>query len=114
MPLARYGRPGLLGTVTQTAVITGTAAVTANVLNRRPGPGAGQQAVSESEAAVREAEAEAAAAERAAERYSTVRRPSAAGGDDLAGQLADLAKLRESGALSQAEFERAKSRLLGS
>jgi Short C-terminal domain len=40
-------------------------------------------------------------------------RPPAAGGDDMAGQLADLAMLRESGALSQAEFERAKSRLLG-
>jgi hypothetical protein len=73
-----------------------------------------QQAAAESEAAVREAEAEAEAAERAAERYSTVQPQRAAGGDDVTGQLSDLARLRESGAISQAEFEAAKSRLLGS
>jgi multidrug resistance efflux pump len=70
-----------------------------------------QHAVAQSEAAVREAEAEAEAAERAAERYSAVRpRPA---GDDLASQLDGLAKLRDSGVLSTAEFEAAKSRLLG-
>jgi uncharacterized membrane protein len=70
-----------------------------------------QQAVAESEAAVREAEAEAAAAERAAEQYSTFGpRP---GGDDLVSRLDDLATLREAGVLSQAEFEAAKSKLLG-
>ena len=72
-----------------------------------------QQAVAESEAAVREAEAEAEAAERAAERYSTMRPQRPPGGDDVTGQLSDLARLRESGAISQAEFEAAKSRLLG-
>jgi hypothetical protein len=66
-----------------------------------------QNAVAQSEAAV----AEAAAAERAAERYSSGRpRPA---GDDLVSQLDDLAKLREAGVLSAAEFEAAKSRLLG-
>jgi hypothetical protein len=70
-----------------------------------------QHAVAQSEAAVREAEAEAAAAERAAERYSAGRPHPA--GDDLASQLDDLAKLRELGVLSTAEFEAAKSRLLG-
>jgi hypothetical protein len=70
-----------------------------------------RRVVAESEAAVREAEAEAAAAERAAERYSTVgSRPAC--GDDLVGQLADLASLRDSGAISAAEFEAAKARLL--
>lgn len=69
-----------------------------------------KHAVAQSEAAVREAEAEAAAAERAAERYSAVRpRPTR---DDLASQLDDLARLRESGVLSAKEFETAKSRLL--
>jgi Family of unknown function (DUF6325)/Short C-terminal domain len=72
------------------------------------------QAVAESQEAVRQAEAEAAAAERAAERYSSLGPQAAAGGDDLASQLADLARLRESGALSAAEFESAKARLLGS
>jgi hypothetical protein len=87
------------------------------VLMLRPGsPSSGHLAderrvVAESEAAVREAEAEAAAAERAAERYSTVgSRP--ASGDDLVSQRADLASLRDSGALSAGEFEAAKARLL--
>ena len=70
------------------------------------------QAVAESQAAVREAEAEVAEAERAAEQYSaTGSRPAAR--DDLVGRLDDLAGLREKGVLSQAEFEKAKSRLLG-
>jgi hypothetical protein len=73
-----------------------------------------QQTVAESEAAVRQAEAEAAAAERAAEKYANLRPQPAAGANDLVSQLSDLAKLRESGALSAAEFESAKARLLGS
>ncbi|HEY6309233.1 MAG TPA: SHOCT domain-containing protein [Streptosporangiaceae bacterium] len=71
-----------------------------------------EHAVAESEAAVREAEAEAVAAERAAEQYSThASRPVIH--DDLVSRLDDLATLREKGVLSQAEFETAKSRLLG-
>ena len=47
-----------------------------------------------------------------AEQYSTTgSRP--AGRDDLVSRLDDLARLREKGVLSQAEFETAKSRLLG-
>lgn len=70
-----------------------------------------QEAVAESQAAVREAESEAEAAERAAEQYSTFgSRPATR--DDLASQLDDLSRLRDKGALSQAEFEAAKSRLL--
>jgi uncharacterized membrane protein len=69
-----------------------------------------QQAIAESDAAVAEAEAEAAAAERAAEMYSTVRpRPA---GDDLVSRLSELDRLRAAGALSEAEFETAKNRLL--
>jgi hypothetical protein len=78
------------------------------MLSRSGGRGAEErQAVAESEAAVREAEAEAAAAER----YSTLgSHPTA--DDDLVSRLADLARLRDSGALSAAEFEAAKARLL--
>ena len=86
------------GAIARTAMSTGTAPVTA-----------------ESDAAVREAEAAAAAAERAAEQYATFqpRQPAPAGaGDDLVSQLRELAILRESGALTQQEFESAKSRLL--
>jgi uncharacterized membrane protein len=66
----------------------------------------------QAEAAVREAEAEAASAERAAEQYSTFR-SAPAGGGDLVSQLNDLARLRDSGVLSAAEFEAAKAKLLG-
>jgi len=77
--------------------------------------GTGAAAVAESEAAVREAEAAAAEAERAAEQYSTIRpQPSATGGNDMLGQLAELTRLRDAGALSDAEFEAAKVRLLDS
>jgi len=66
--------------------------------------GTGAAAVAESEAAVREAE-----------QYSTIRpQPSATGGNELLGQLAELARLRDAGALSEAEFEAAKVRLLSS
>ena len=85
-------------------------AVAADVAAAAAGPDHSyQHAVAQSEAAVAEAEAEAA--ERAAERYSSVRsRPA---GDGLVSQLDDLAKLRGAGVLSAAEFEAAKSRLLG-
>ncbi|HUB23610.1 MAG TPA: SHOCT domain-containing protein [Streptosporangiaceae bacterium] len=71
-----------------------------------------QEAVAESEAAVREAEREAEAAERAAEQYSAFgSRPATR--NDLASQLDDLARLRDRGVLSQAEFEAAKASMLG-
>lgn len=66
-----------------------------------------EAAVREAEAAVREAEAEAAAAERAAERYSAL-----GAYPDLVSRLANLARLRESGMLSAAEFEAATTKLL--
>jgi len=40
--------------------------------------------------------------------------PSAGGGDDTIAQLERLAKLRDSGALSDAEFEQQKAKILGS
>jgi hypothetical protein len=70
-----------------------------------------RQVVAESQAAVQEAEAEAEAAERDAERYTALGSYPAAH-DDLVRRLADLAKLHESGALSAAEFDAAKARLL--
>jgi hypothetical protein len=71
----------------------------------------GRQVVAESEAAVRQAEAEAEAGERDAERYATLgSNPTAH--DDLVSRLTELARLRDSGALSAAEFDAAKARLL--
>jgi len=39
--------------------------------------------------------------------------PAAGGDDDVVGQISQLAKLRESGVLSDAEFAAAKAKLLG-
>jgi Short C-terminal domain len=104
-------------------LIGGTASVTADPIDSRAAQPAGrqrrfaadqsqQQAVAESEAAVREAEAEAAAAERAAEQYATFQ-PQPTAHDDPVSRLGELASLRDKGALTQEEFESAKSKLLG-
>jgi len=119
MPLARYGLPGLLGSITSSNVVAATAPVAA-AINHRAARRAQQQqhsaAYTEAEQAVAEAEAEAAAAERAAQQYSTFgpRAPRSAGGqDDLVSRLDDLARLRDAGVLSAAEYEAAKGKLLG-
>ncbi|MFC9894553.1 SHOCT domain-containing protein [Nocardia sp. NPDC127579] len=86
---ARFGRPGLLGAVARTAVITGTASATANAVNRR------------SQRRAAEEQAYAAPA------------PAADSGDDLVSRLDKLGRLHASGALSDAEFAAAKAQLLG-
>jgi len=119
MPQVRYGLPGLLGSITSGNVVAASAAVTA-AINHRAAQRAQQQqhsaAYSEAEQAVAEAEAEAAAAERAAQQYATLgaRAPQPSGGqDDVVSRLDDLARLRDTGVLSAAEFEAAKGKLLG-
>jgi hypothetical protein len=118
MPLDRYERPGLLGAIDAGYVIAGSPELTAAV-SRGPARGAGNRHLSadqEAEQAVVEAEAEAAAAERAAQQYATFgHRPDPApASDDLVSRLDDLARLRDRGALSQSEYETAKTRLLSS
>ena len=119
MPLVRYGLPGLLGSITSSNVVAASAPVAA-AINRRAAHRAQQQqhsaAYTEAEQAVAEAEAEAAAAEQAAQQYATLgsRPPQpAAGQDDVVSRLDDLARLRDAGVLSAAEFEAAKAKLLG-
>jgi hypothetical protein len=119
MPLARYGLPGLLGSITSSNVVAASAPVTA-AINREAAQRAQRQqhsaAYSEAEQAVAEAEAEAAAAEQAAQQYSTFgpRAPQPAQGrDDVVSRLDDLAKLRDAGVLSETEYEAAKGKLLG-
>jgi sRNA-binding protein len=119
MPLVRYGLPGLLGSVTSSNVVAASAPVAA-AINRRAARRAQQQqhsaAYNEAEQAVAEAEAEASAAEQAAQQYARLGpRPQqpAAGQDDVVSRLDDLARLRDAGVLSAAEFEAAKGKLLG-
>jgi hypothetical protein len=119
MPLVRYGLPGLLGSIAGSSVVAASAPVAA-AINRRAARHAQQQqhsaAYTEAEQAVAAAEAEAAAAERAAQQYARlgpVPPQPAAGQDDVVSRLEDLARLRDAGVLSAAEFEAAKGKLLG-
>jgi Short C-terminal domain len=101
-----------MGTVARTTVVAGTATATANAVNRR-----GQQ---------RAVESEQAAAYRAQQQSPPQPAPPppaappaaapqpSAGGGDLVSQLTELARLRDAGALSPAEFDTAKARLLAS
>ncbi|UGT42822.1 SHOCT domain-containing protein [Nocardia yamanashiensis] len=98
---ARFGRPGLIGTVARTAVVAGTASATANAVNRRSEQRAAeQQAYAEQQQAV----------------YSPPPQPispPAPPAEDLVSRLEQLGKLHASGALTDAEFAAAKAQLLG-
>lgn len=95
----RFGRPGLLGTVARTAVIAGTATVTSRAISQ-----AGNR---------RAAEKEAYAEQQQAASQNPPSDAPAAPGSDLVPKLTELAQLKDSGALTEAEYETAKRQLLG-
>ena len=98
--MRRRGRPGLLGTVGRTAVVAGTATATANAVNRH----------AQNKAAEKE---QAAAPPPPPPPPAPVAPASApAPGDDLVSKLTELANLRDSGVLSEEEFEQAKALVL--
>ncbi|MBF6101078.1 SHOCT domain-containing protein [Nocardia cyriacigeorgica] len=101
----RVGRPGLLGTVARTAVISGTARATANAVDRR--------------AQRRAAESAAYAAQQQAPPpppppppAPAAPAPAAGGAEDLVAKLQQLGQLHDSGVLSDEEFAAAKRQLL--
>jgi len=95
--MPRMGRPGLVGTMARTAVITGTAtAVSGNVQRRQMG----------------KAQAQQAQAQQAPPPPAAAPAPEAAS-DDLSAQLLKLADLHSAGVLSDEEFAAAKAKLLG-
>lgn len=99
----RIGRPGLLGTMARTAVISGTAtAVSGGVARRQAGRAQArqqQQYVEQQQAAQVQAAPAAVQASGAS--------------DDLMAQLSKLAEMKAAGVLSEAEFAAAKAKLLG-
>lgn len=108
MAFDRGGRPGLLGTIARTAVISGTAQATSNAVNRRA-------------QARRQREYDAANVPEQAPPPQVHPQPAPAApaapaapghGASLADQIARLADLHASGALTDEEFAAAKSRLL--
>ncbi|WP_067813300.1 SHOCT domain-containing protein [Nocardia inohanensis] len=101
----RIGRPGLLGTIARTAVVTGTASATANAVNRH----SRQRAAEQQAYAVQQAPPPP----QQAPPPPPPQVPAAAAGDDLVSRLEKLGRLHASGALSDAEFAAAKAQLLG-
>jgi hypothetical protein len=86
-----------VGMAARTAVVAGTAtAVSGRVARRQANRYAGQEAPA--------TEQQAPPMEQA---------PSAGGGDDMAAQLEQLAKLKEQGILTEDEFAAKKKQLLG-
>ena len=109
--MRRRGRPGLLGTVGRTAVVAGTATATANAVNRH----AQNKAAEKEQAAANEAQQAAPPPPPpppAPVAPAPAPTPAPAPGDDLVSKLTELAKLRDSGVLSQEEFEQAKALVL--
>ncbi|MET0725157.1 MAG: SHOCT domain-containing protein [Leifsonia sp.] len=107
----RFGRPGLIGTVARTAVITGTAAMTAGAISHHQ-----QQKYATQQQAEAYEQEQAAYAQQAPSAPSTAA-PSAvapaAVSEALVDQLNQLAALHASGVLTDTEFSEAKAKLLG-
>jgi len=95
--------PGLLGTVARTAVVAGTATATANAVSNRQ--------ARRSESAADEQTQQQAAYDQ--QQQATAGAPAPAPSDDLTSKIKQLADLHATGALSDAEFAAAKSKLLG-
>jgi tRNA G18 (ribose-2'-O)-methylase SpoU len=109
-------RGGVIGTVARTAVIAGTATVTAGAVNNamqnraesRAQAQADEQAAFQSQQDVEQMKAQMQQMQ--AQQAATALGSS--GQDDLLSQLERLTKLKDAGALSGAEFDAAKAKLL--
>ncbi len=102
--------PGLLGTVARTAVVAGTATATANAVSNRQTRRAQAAADEQSQ---QPAQQQTTYDQPPSGQPSSGGSTEASDGSDLTGKLQQLADLNASGALSDAEFAAAKSRLLG-
>lgn len=90
----RFGRPGLLGTIARTAVISGTATAVSNRVERRDMRRQGVAQAPQTPAAAPP--------------------PPAPAGTDRVSQLTQLADLKAQGLLTDEEFATEKARILGS
>lgn len=112
MPLRRFGRPGLIGLAARTAVVAGTASAVGGAMSRHQQERAqGEYEQQQYEAAQQQAQIDAAA-QNAAAQYSSPPPAAPAAGNDLIAKLQQLASLKDSGVLSEAEFAAAKQKLL--
>jgi len=137
-PVARRG-PGLVGTMARTAVIAGTATATSRAVSGSMEHSAQQKQMAaeqqqmmaqqaqdaqaqaqQSQAQIEQMQSQMAAmqaqqaqAQMAAMQAQQAATASPGGGTDMMAQLQQLAKLKESGILSDEEFQAAKAKLLG-
>ena len=120
--IRRVGRPGLVGLAARTAVVAGTAtAVNGAMNNHQQRKAQDQYEQQQYEAAQQQAAMNAAAQQAVAQQMAYAPPPAAdpapaaaaGGGEDIVASLQKLAALRDAGALSDAEFDAAKARLLG-
>lgn len=119
--IRRVGRPGLVGLAARTAVVAGTAtAVNGAMNNHQQRKAQDQYEQQQYEAAQQQAAMNAAAQQAVAQQMAyappaapAAPAPAAGGGEDIVASLQKLSALKDAGALSDAEFEAAKARLLG-
>jgi len=119
--MRRVGRPGLVGLAARTAVVAGTAtAVNGAMNNHQQKKAQDQYEQQQYEAAQQQAAMNAAAQQAVAQQMAYAPPPApaapaapAGGGEDIVASLQKLSALRDAGALSDAEFDAAKARLLG-
>jgi hypothetical protein len=104
-PIARGGRPGLIGTMARTAVVAGTATAVSGGVARRQQARAQQSADAEAYQETQREQQYAAAAPPPP--------PPSAPADDMIAQLKELASLKEQGILTDEEFAAQKARILG-
>ncbi|WP_420031447.1 SHOCT domain-containing protein [Streptomyces sp. cg28] len=107
----RFGRPGLLGTIARTAVISGTASAVSNRVNR------GMAERDYRHAADAQAQRQAWMDQGAAQAQAAGPAPTtetAAPAVDRVSQLTALADLKAQGLLTDEEFTAEKRRILGS
>lgn len=118
----RAGRPGLLGTVARTAVVAGTATVVSNAVTghqrekqaEKLQEQAAEQSAFDTQSQLAQLQGQVAAMQ--AQPTPDVQAPPAtadAPAQDFMAQLQQLAQLHSAGALSDAEFQAAKTKLLG-
>jgi Short C-terminal domain len=120
-PMGRR-RGGLVGTMARTAVVAGTATAVAGGVNRRQQArqdahmqeAAADDAAFQSQEQIAQMQAQMAAMQaQQAQAALAPAAPAAGGGADMMAQLQQLTQMKEMGALTEAEFQAAKARLLG-
>src|SRR3954453_13918332 len=105
----RIGRPGLLGTMARTAVISGTSTAVSNRVSGRAHRAAQQEAV------VRQGQTQATAQQALAQQQAAAgAQPPPPRADDRIARLQKLGELQQSGVLTEKEFSSEKARILAS